>query len=44
MAPTNINMTWKDDPAGHNTKSWKEQRTEKESGRKHIRMDRIRFG
>ena len=39
-----IDRTCKDDPTGHCTRREKERQTEKEMGRQHNRMDRIKVG
>ena len=43
-AHNKINRTCKDDPTRHGTRREKERQTEKELGRQHIAMARIRIG
>ena len=43
-AQNKINRTCKDDPTGHCTRREKERQTEKEMGRQHNEVDRIKVG
>ena len=43
-AQNKINKTCKDDPTGHCTRREKERQTEKEMGRQHNGVDRIKVG
>ena len=43
-AQNKINRTCKDDPTGHCTRREKERQTEKEMGRQHNGVDRIKVG